>query len=186
MHEEFWISSRKVSDQVAFVVIQEFKDDWTKQETWPTKLRVRTRAGTWRSLHSVLLPGEIVPGDGSRDDEFTVDTCFHEPDDQLLRALGATDRPHDGCDLSSEQSYTSFRDSCRCRYSEQDNLPHNPNQWYLRFKSSKGVGPLDVLAILSDEGNTLYTDALLNLDASFEPWIMRHTGTNRRSYPEMR
>ena len=186
LHEEFWISSRKVSDQVAFVIIQEFKDDWTKQETWPTKLRVRTRAGTWRSLHSVLLPGEIVPGDGSRDDELTVDTCFHEPDDRLLRALGATDRPHDGCDLSSEQSYTSFRDSCRCRYSEQDNLPHNPNQWYLRFKSSKGVGPLDVLAILSDEGNTLYTDALLNLDASFEPWTMRHTGTNRRSYPEMR
>ena len=186
LHEEFWISSREVSDQVAFAVIREFKDGWTRQETWPTKLRVRTRAGTWRSLHSVLLPGGIAPGDGSRDDEATVDTHFHEPEDQLLRALGATDGPHDDRDLSSEQSYTSFRGACRRRYSEQDNLPHNPNQWYLKFRSSKGVGPLDVLGTLSDEGNALYTDALLNLDASLEPWTMHHTGTNRRSYPEMR
>ena len=186
LHEEFWISSREVSDQVAFAVIREFKDDWTNQETWPTKLRVRTRAGTWRSLHSVLLPGGIAPGYGSRDDEVTADTRFHEPDDQLLRALGATHEPHDACDLSSEQSYVSFRDSCRRRYSEQDNLPHNPDRWYLRFRSSRGVGPLDVLAALSDEGNALYTDAVLNLDASFEPWTMHHTGTNRRSYPEMR
>ena len=190
LHEEFWISSRKVSDQVALAVIREFKDGWkdgwTKQETWPTKLRVRTRAGTWRSLHTVLLPGGIAPGDGSRDDEVTVDTRFHEPDGQLLRALAATDGPHDGCDVSSEQSYMSFRESCRRRYSKQDKLPHRPNQWYLRFSSFKGVGPLDVLASLSDEGNALYTDALLNLDASFEPWTMRHTGTNGRSYPEMR
>ena len=186
LHEAFWISSREVSDQIAFDVIRGFKDDRTKQETWPTKLRVRTRAGTWRSLHSVLLPGGIVPGDGSRDDKATVDIHFHEPDEQLMCALGATAGPHDGRDLSSEQSYTSFRDSCRRRYSEQDNLPHNPDRWYLRFKSSIGVGPLDVLAALSDEGNALYTDALLNLDASFEPWAMHHTGTNRRSYPEMR
>ena len=153
-------------------LVRNQEDDWTKRETWPTKLRVRTRAGTWRSLHSVLLPGAIAPGDGSRDDEATVDTHFHEPDEQLLRTLGATDGPHDGCDLSSEQSYMSFRGLCRRRYSEQDDLPHNPSRSYLDFNSAEGVGPLDVLAALSAEGNALYTDALAKLAEWLAvPWL---------------
>ena len=179
LHREFWIAARKLSAQSVLGVIRGLDD------VWPARLRVRTEAGTWQPLHSVLLPGEIVPGDGSRDDESTVDTRYHEPDDQLLRALGATEVPQGGRDLSSEESYISFRRSCRFRYAKQDNLPHNPDKSYLKFGSSMGVGPLSVLATLSGEGNALYTDALLNLDASFEPWTMHHTGTNRRAYPNM-
>ena len=188
LHEEFWISSREVSDQVAFAVIREFKDDRTKQETWPRKLRVRTRAG---NLAVLALRAAAGRDRSRRWESRRRGDCGHPlPRNRtikLLRALGATDGPHDGCDLSSEQSCMSFPATrVGAGIPKQDNLPHNPDRWYLRFRSSRGVGPLDVLAALSDEGNALYTDAVLNLDASFEPWAMCHTGTNRRSYPEMR
>ena len=185
LYKEFWMSSRKLSVEAALAVISELKHVRNKRETWPTKLRVRTRAGNWKFLHSVLLPGEIVRGDGYLDNEVSVDTNFHIPDDKMLHALGATETPQIDRDLSCEESYKPFLYLCQHRYSEQDNLPHNPRWSYLNFSSPKGVGPLEVLAALSNESNALYTDALLNLDACFEPWTVCHTGTNQQAYPDM-
>ena len=182
--EKFWISARKLEAQTAGALIREHKD-WRSRELWLEKLRVRTRSGDWRPLHSVLLPGDIVPGDRIRDDDTTVDTDFHEPDLELLRKLGVTDEPRDNCDLSSEPWFHSFRHPCRLRFREQDGLPHIPQWSYLGFTSVKGVGPLEVLSVLSDEGKVLYTDALLNLDATYEKWMMQHTGTNQQSYQKM-
>ena len=80
----------------------------------------------------------------------------------------------------------SFFNSCYHQYCNQDNLPHIPkSSSYLGFESSDGIGPLEVLTVLSNEGRALYTDALLNLDATYEQWTMRHTGTNRQTYPKM-
>ena len=183
-YREFWFASRKLTSEAALAVIREPKDR-EQREVWPTKLRVRTRAGNWRPLHSVLLPGDIVPGDGSRDDDATVDTRFHEPDDNMLHALGVTKGPQEGRDLSGEPRFDSYRSSCRCRFRAQDGLPHNPALSYLDFQAPKGAGPLEVLSVLSDKGGSFYTDALLNLDASYSQWTMRHTGTNQQSYPKM-
>ena len=181
LQTQFWLLSRKVEWECARDVISECKhNDGTP--IWPTRLRVRTRAGTWQPPHSVLFPGKFVPDHGRQDDLGTVDTRFHGPDSKLLRVLGVTEAPHDGRDLSLEPPFRSFRDTCRKRYSQQDNLPYNPDKWYLGFKSSEGVGPLAVLTVLSDEGNALYTEELLRLDASFEPWTMRHKNP---PYPPM-
>ena len=184
LHRDFWLAARKLSPEGANDVIREYKD-WDGREAWATKLRVRTRTETWRAPHSVLLSGEIVPDDGSRDEDATVDAEFHGADYVLLRLLGLTDVPHDGRELSLEPQFNSFLDTWRTRYSQQDNLPHKPDRWYLKFTSSKGVGPLGVFETLSDLGNALYTDALLGFDSSFEPWTMCHTGTNRRTYPSV-
>ena len=126
-----------------------------------------------------------MPGDESRDDGITVDARFHAPDDEVLRGLGVTGAPHDGRNLSLELPFTSFRKSCRHRYSKRDDLPHTPQSRYLDFTSTTGVGPLGVLAALSNESKALYTDALLNLDATYKPWTMWHTGANRSVYPKM-
>ena len=133
----------------------------------------------------MLLPGDIVPGDGSRDGSATVDTHFHEPDDELLCELGATEAPHENRDLSMEPRFDSYHHSCRGRFREQDGLPHTPVWDCLDFDSSRGAGPLEVFTSLSDEGRALHTDALLNLDTCYESWTMRHTGTNRGAYPRM-
>ena len=194
--EKFWVASRKLKVEHAHAVIRESRTvicysrmgglRWERREAWPTKLRVRTRAGAWQLLHSVLLPGEIVPGDGSRDDDATVDTGFHEADDALLRTLGVTETPHDGGDLSLEPQFESHRDSWRHKYRARDDLRHRPDLSYLDFTSARNTGPLQVLTVLSDEGRSLHTDALLKLDACYEPWTMWHTGKNPRSYPKMR
>ncbi|MCY4542887.1 MAG: DEAD/DEAH box helicase [Rhodobacteraceae bacterium] len=173
--QEFWHTSRNVAKDIAKDIIQNHED-------WERKIYVRTRAGTWRSLCAVLLPGEVLPGDGSRDEDATVDIDFHRPDEILLRELGVTAVPQDGRELSSEEDYAPFKNLMKGRYSNQDNLPHSPHRSHLGFLSKKGVGPLEVLKTLSDEGRSIYTEALLSHDGTYRNWTMKHT---REIYPEM-
>ena len=182
LHVKFWIASRKLSTEVVHKVIREHKD-YSEREVRPKKLRVRTLANKWRPLCAVLLPGGIVPGDGSLDKDVIVDTDFHESDDKLLRDLGVTDAPHDGCDLSAEPSFPDFLERCRNRFTSRD-LKSNPHSSRLDFKTSIGSGPLYVLTRLSEERRAAYTDALLLLDTTFTPWTMRHE-TQQHKYPEL-
>ena len=169
---EFWVRARKV--ETAEEIIRD-------HDRWPAKLRVRTRSGAWRPLHSVLLPGKVVPEDGSRDDDCTVDTDFHQPDLELLSGLGASDTPGDSHDLSSEPWFRSFRDERETDYRKQK-LPRSPHSGYLAFESTFGSGPLNLLTTLSDEGTALYTDELLLLDSTYKRWWMQHE-TRPRNYP---
>ena len=187
LYRRFWVCSRKIPAEVASAIIRERKE-WKhgkKRELWPKKLRVKTRNGAWRATNAVLLPGAVVTGDGERDEIATVDTQFHAPDEELLRTLGVSDLPCGGRELSLEKQYVPFLRSVRSEYSKQDGLPHNPDWGYLNFISSTGVGPLEVLSVLSEEGRVRYTDALLLIGASYESWSMRHTGSNGGSYPTM-
>jgi len=164
-HREFWIASRKVSGETALTILRMFKRR-NGQEPWRLKLRVRTRAENWLPLHSVLFPGDIVPSDGSRDQEATVDTEFHGPDKKLLRRLGVTEVPHDDRDLSAEPLYNKFRTRCRHRFTRRS-LESSPQPDFLSFETSVGCGPLHVLARLSEQGRASYTDALLSRDSTF-------------------
>ena len=186
--ENFWVTSRTLTVEDAAHIVREVASnggDWQRREIWTTALRVRTVAGSWRPLRSVLLPGDIVPGDGSRDADVAVDTGFHGPDEELLCELGAAKAPRDNCDMSMEPGIEPYRTAWRRRYYELDDLPHRPQWGYLDFRSFKGAGPLEFLAVLSCEGRSLYTNALLRLDSSYEQWTMQHTGLNRRAYPTM-
>ncbi len=181
LHSEFWMASRELSIGDASAIIRDYKD-YGGWEKWSRKLRVRTCAGTWQSLHSVLLPGEIVPGDGNDDDDATVDMDFHEPDENLLRCLGVNNVPHDGCELSAEPFFKKHLDECRDRFTDRS-LKNKPQLNYLIFKSNLGCGPLHVLTRLSEEGRVAYTRALLSQDSTFSEWTMRHK--TRDIYPEL-
>ena len=174
-HAEFWASARKLSVETVVDIIREPRD-W-KGELWPRKLRVRTRAGVWRPPHSVLLPGEIVPSDGSRDNDVTVDIHFHKTDGNLLRALRVTEALRDGFDLSLEPWFQGFLKSCRDRFTSRD-LKRNPHSHLLNFKTNIGHGPLEVLRRLSDEGRSRCTDVLLSSDATYSTWTMRHDSSD--------
>ena len=171
--DALWTHARKVAGS-ALAIIQGVPN-------WNKHLRVRTQSGAWRPLYSVLLPGDIVPGDGSRDSRVTIDLDFHESDTGLLRALGATDAPNDDHDLSPENWYSHFLDMARRSFIERD-LRQKPRDHLLNFVSTTGSGPLEVLFDLTDKGKALYTDALLSLDATYDQWIMKHA---TRAYPEM-
>ena len=177
--EEFWNASRALSEPDALAIIREHRG-------WRGDLRVRTRSDVWEPVHSVLMPGAIVPGDGSRDDGATVDSKFHEPDLELLGALGVTDAPFVGCDPRWEPVFARYRDWQEQQYRSRDDLRASPQTGYLAFTHYKQVGPLNVLVHLSPEASAAYTDALLSLDATYERWVMWHTGSNRETYPKMK
>ena len=181
-HKEFWVSSRSLPIESAKDILLEYEDRnrWVKLIE---KLRVRTQAGTWQPLNSVLLPGGILPCDNSRDVGAILDTRFHESDEGLLRKLGATDVPHDGYDLSVEPTFQAFLNHWRQRFTSRD-LVKNPHAHNLIFENTIGCGPLHILTILSDEGRAAYTDALLSLDVTFSRWTMLHK-TQRHVYPDL-
>ena len=182
LHQEFWVFSRCLSIEGARAILQEH-DDRTRRGGWSKCLRMLTQAGAWLPLQSVMLPGDIVPGDGSRDEGVTVDTRFHAPDEGLVRSLGVTDVPHDGRDLSIEPLFPTYLDDCRKSFTSRD-LERNPHASRLGFLSGEGCGPLHVLTRLSDEGRAAYTDALLSLNATFTNWTMRHE-TRSHVYPDL-
>lgn len=174
--EEFWRASRGLSQIDAEAIIRE--------AAWVSP-RVRTRAGHWKPLREVLMPGAIVPGDGSRDDGATVDCDFHARDRDLLGALGVANGPSVGFDFGRGPEFSEYESHQEQRYRQRSDLPHSPQRGTLEFINFKLVGPLSVLRHLSEEGAAAYTKALLSLDECFEPWVMWHTGSNRRGYPRV-
>ena len=162
----FWVQARKVEFPKAEEIIRE--------QAGRRRPYVRTRSGKWRPLYSVLLSGEIVLDDGSSDDDVTVDTDFHGPDSELLRILGVINTPGESDVLSLEPWFSSFLYKWRNNFLDQEGLRRNPQRHYLNFISTAGVGPLEVLTVLSYEGKSYYSDALLSLDATYRSWEMKH------------
>ena len=186
-----WIASRGLAVREARDMIKQYGTDRHRNEF--LGLRVRTRSRAWMPTSWVLLPGSIVPGDGSRDDNATVDMGFHGPDRELLTALGVVAEPQNRQDLSNQlnsQCLGSYRGYCEQQYRDdllkrpEHGMPKHPKSGMLDFTKSDGAGPCQVLRFLSDEGSALYTDALLRMDACYEPLVMWHTGTNQEQYPK--
>ena len=174
---EFWSASRAIGTREAHAIIvemgREHRNRWSWSPSPAACIRIRTCSGRWGALSSVLLPGAILPPDGTGDSGVRVDTDFHAGDVTLLRMLGATDSPRDDQELNNDSLYQSFRSECRTRFASRG-LPRNPRQCSLVFASTTGSGPLEVLKLLSDESRARYTDALLSLDTTYAKWTMRH------------
>lgn len=145
-------------------------------------LRFHTVSGAWRHMDSVLLPGDIVPSDGSRDGNVAIDTDFHADDLDLQRKIGLFERPGER-DVATEPWFNGFLRDCRRDYKSRD-LPQSPQEYYLQFKSTHSVGPLQALTLLSDEGSSRYVNALLGVDGSYRDWLMGHK-TRGDVYPKV-
>ncbi len=175
-YTEFWLATRGVPKES---VLKMFQAD----KSFYSGLRVRTMAGNWAPLHSVLMPGEIVASNGHGEEDFTVDLIFHAPDEELLRSFGVADVPLENRDLSTEPCFMKFQEDCRKRFINRD-LESSPHLYRLVFKSSVGTGPLSILSTLPDDKKAKYTSALLSLDATFSGWTMHHE-TQRHKYPDL-
>ncbi len=174
----FWRLARNVEHDTAYEIIQ-------AHEHWQSSLRVRTIAEVWRSLNHALLPGPIIPADGSGDPDMAIDIRFHEADLSLLRQLGAVDTPSAGRELSLEHMWR-FRGKCRSTFirSAESEVGHSPRDHMLNFEIlATTSGPLDVLELLSEYQNAEYTWRLLSLRDTYSQWTMRHD--TRDIYPPM-
>ena len=174
---DFWQRSRHVSPSDAARIIQESSSDWHG------RLHVHTVGGQWQTLHCALLPGSIVPDDGSRDRDVTIDVRFHAEDLSLLQQLGAVDAPTEERELSPEKLY--WITIVQRALFIQRSCPSKPRSGKLNFDTCNTAGPLSVLELLSEEGKARYTWRLLALPATYKPWTMQHD-TRRDTYQPMK
>ena len=164
--EELWELSR--DDTVLWQeVIQ-------NQRGWRDDLRLRSLSGEWKPFSELLLPGSIVPYDGTRDKDFAVDVSFHK-DIPLLKRLGMSDIPSDGYDYKIRDgfNYRRYLASCFKKYCQEE-LPSEPRYNKMEFLETITVGPLNIFEYLSDKGKVKYTDALLDNKRCFDSWTLHH------------
>ena len=168
----FWKHAREVDHGTAVKIIKESTYQWAN---WRDRLCVRTVSGKWRTLFQTLLPGPIVPGDGSRDVEVAIDVNYHQGHLPLLRQLGATDSPRIGHELSRSKR-RQFTNRCGREFQEhaKNDIGRRPQDGLLEFDKPETSGPLDLLEILSEEAKAKYTWDLLSLEGTYSRWTMRH------------
>lgn len=68
--DAFWAAARRLDASRAFDIAAEIANH---PGVLPYRVKARTLADAWQPLASVLFPGPIVPSDGSRDGEATID-----------------------------------------------------------------------------------------------------------------
>ena len=186
----FWSLAREINQSVAGDIVR-------SQHNWRASLRVRTIAGNWRSLFKTLLPGRIVPLDGSRDADVAIDIEFHLDDLPLLKLLGVADIPRGALELSPNwggrivppnmalglREYygtvhrPTYQGYCRTKFAQRAKreLSTEPRAEKLIFTNHTTSGPLDVLQELSDEARVLYTWELLKSPDTYKQWTMLHS-----------
>ena len=161
----FWQLARGLNAQSAANAIK-------SQADWRLRIRIRTLSGVWMPLTRVLLPGPIVPKDGSRDSMVTVDVEFHSEDFELFELIGVADRPQVDFPIEGKRLRRLIA-NYRWKFTQRD-LPQNPVRNRLNFTRTLTSGPLDVLADLSDLGKCEYTRRLLDLPSTYSTWQMKH------------
>ena len=167
---DFWVRGEEVTAEETSVIIREVP-------RWLDRLHIKTMDGEWRTLHQALLPGAVVPGDGSRDAHATIDVHGYHAghDEEVLRALGAVDEPTLGFRMPAEQMMEVRRRNARVFI--QTTFGRRPKEDKVRFRQEAGeaVGPLPVLAELSDEGKCRYTEIVLeDAPATLANWVIYH------------
>ncbi|MFD5915311.1 DEAD/DEAH box helicase [Kitasatospora sp. NPDC058201] len=127
-------------------------------------LHVRTVDGRFRPMRGCLLPGPVVPDDGSRDRSIAVDTDFHAGDRSVFRDLGLSDRPTPSHRPDAEPWFDEYRQVVHEHYLRT--LPADaprPSPSRLTVEGAPTAGPLHLLKELSDEGRAGFVAALPDL-----------------------
>lgn len=173
----FWDLLQGVNQTAAAEIVQEQLQD-------PARLiRVRTMAGEFTPLGGCLLPGRVVPADGSRDAAVTVDLGYHRGHSQFLAALGMSDGPQQSGGSDSEGWFLGYRQEMIAHYYRD--LPEQlsrPRENLLRFKTEAFPGPLLPLSELSVEGRARFTAVALELAAeAATTWRLQHSSAAK--YP---
>ncbi len=168
--ERVWAASRKNTVDESEAIFRDVLGDQLLDQ-----LRVRTYSGKWKGPGSVLLAGEVIPPDGSRDGDFLVDPRFHQQDLDLLIRLGLVSTP---CRLVSppmepwrEARLNEVRAQLR-RQTGKSNLADSA----IDIDEGRALWPLDTLSRLSDSGRCALTERVMLQLAGDERWRVTHIG----------
>jgi superfamily II DNA or RNA helicase len=132
---------------------------------------VRTVAARVARLHACLLPGTVVPADGSRDATIAIDLRFHATDHDLLADLGAVAGPRLAAPTADEKWFAEWRSYARDVYlaaARGEGARVAPAS--VAFRHGRTATRLDVLPELSVDGRVAFTQEVLRL--ATEEWTV--------------
>ncbi|MGF1342290.1 DEAD/DEAH box helicase [Streptomyces flavovirens] len=136
-------------------------------------LFVRTVDGRFHRMKDCLLPGPVVPGDGSRDASVATDMSFHSDDMAVFREFGLRDRPTSGHRPAGEAWFEEYRTAIYESYCKTlSSSANRPNISRLKVEGSPTGGPLHLLERLSDDGRAAFVKALPD-DSVIDTWTMQ-------------
>ncbi|MET9231331.1 DEAD/DEAH box helicase [Lentzea sp. NPDC003310] len=173
----FWELARQTGPAIALDTLRE------RLTELPKLLKVRTVEGNFRQADRCLLPGAVVPGDGSRDGAIAVDLEFHAGDRQMLRELGLSDTPRSSVDPTSEKWYPDYVEELWNHVlTKLDAAAPRPTLKAVRASGIPTAGPLELLTELSDEGRAAFVRHLPR-GGLVPDWKLQigATQTNRRT-----
>lgn len=143
----------------------------------PGNTPVITMAGEAATISNTLLPGVIVPADGSRDLAVATDTRFHRPDLELLRKLGALSEPQIGLPSVDENWYQTWIKAAHKAYAAWIGGKGGKfQQSKVRIIEGRTLKGLDVLVVLSPEGKSAVTQQVLASEHA--PWLIDQTSSD--------
>ncbi|MFN3166123.1 MAG: DEAD/DEAH box helicase [Phycisphaeraceae bacterium] len=144
------------------------------------QIRIRNVEGDFIPARFALLPGNIVPADGSRDADVAVDIDYHAQETGVLSQIGLAAEPQPGCKLR-EEIYRGYEYEMTKRYLDSRGSQPKPQMGYLVFDNSSYIGPLESFPKLSDEGKAEFIESLIAQGAHKSQWVMRHK--SNKNYP---
>lgn len=137
------------------------------------KLYVRTVDGRFHRMRDSLLPGPVVPGDGSRDSSVAVDPSFHSDDLHVLREFGMRDRPTHGHRPTNESWFEDYRTAIYDSYCKTlSSNAARPSLARIKLEGAPVGGPLHLLEALSEEGRAAFVKALPD-DSVIDTWTLQ-------------
>ena len=138
-------------------------------------LHVRTVDGMFRPMRDCLLPGPVVPADGSRDATVSVDMAFHAADGPILRDLRLLDRSSSGHRPDTDSAwFAEYQQAVHDAYVRS--LPADaprPTRGRLSVEGAPTAGPLHLLLTLSDEGRAAFLETMPD-SAVVESWMRQY------------
>lgn len=176
--EQFWELARDLGAAGAIDLLRELRIP-------TTEVKARTRAGGFRSVQEVLLPGEIVTEEPGTDDAIAVDMSFHASDVELLRLMGASSRPRKGFPVDKQPAWIQpFLDERMDEFISGIRTPQKPRRSHLELNRCIQIGPLAPLFEASEEARARITNAVLELIQDETQWILGHESRSD-FYPSM-
>jgi superfamily II DNA or RNA helicase len=172
----FWKLSRRIPpDEAATIICSSTSSSLPQENPEETQVRVLTVAGQFKHLAATLLPGPIVPSDGTRDGTVAIDLNFHRDDVELFKRLGASSIPMPTGGLNHGAVFRQYHFDCYQRYIAALPVTSSmPNADHMEFKQTSFAGPLEPLEALSEEGKAQFAETLLSTESARNPWSMRH------------
>ncbi|MER5646028.1 DEAD/DEAH box helicase [Streptosporangium sp. NPDC002524] len=125
------------------------------------ELKVKNLTGEFRRIRDCLLPGRVVPGDGSRDKQIAVDMNFHRDDRAFLPDLGLLEGPIANVDPQGEEWFENYKETCWKQYVAKLSAGEaRPTLAKMHFDGTKPPGPLHLFTSLSPQGRAAFLKAI--------------------------